>query len=151
MDARVSVVLLALTSHACVVSSDGPLTMEFACSPPWITVERAGATSNDFALWDLEMVTPHGTEKCAASRGGWVCSSQRIDGRAILNSRGNVRGLPPRSLLLPAADVYNEFAGYRFSVFRNGVLRYDGPALCEQAACGPGNTSSPTLPVGGEP
>ena len=39
MDARVSVVLLALTSHACVVSSDGPLTMEFACSPPWITVQ----------------------------------------------------------------------------------------------------------------
>ena len=141
--------VFALSSHACVVSSSGPLPVERACFPRWVEVNRIGATAEDIAVWDIEIVTPSGKETCGASRGGWVCSSPTIDGEAYWPRRGVARGLPPRSrLVLQSDDDGTEAASYQYTVRRNGIVRYQGPVVCEVPPCVAGGG---ILPVGSLP
>lgn len=145
VDTRVIVVALVALGNAACVGGDGPLRVEPACLARWVEIDRGGATDQDFGIWDIEIVTPSGRETCSASRGGWVCSSPTINGGAYWPQGDAQRGLPPRSkLVLRGGDDETGAASYLYTVRRNGVVRYQGPAVCE-GTCGSG---AGILPVG---
>lgn len=154
MDARVSRALLAMSLTACIGSGGDPIGpgSEQACRPMRVDVGREGSSEIDASLWDIEIETPHGIERCSASRGGWLCSNPRTNGRSRVPETVAERGLPRDAVLLFAMDDGAEGPSYRYTVRRNGVIRYQGPAVCGSAPCGAGNPNfNRTLPLGGAP
>lgn len=154
VDARVSTALLAVALNACVGSGGDPVGAgaEDACRPRTIVLERTGEPAVDYGVWEVDITTPRGVERCSASRGTWLCSNPRFDARSFWGEPDSTRGLARKTILWLAADDYSEMLGYRYTIRRNGVTRYTGPTLCGTAPCGAGNPNlSATLPLGGPP
>ena len=145
------IALLPLLLVACDFGHEEPAqkqTRDPSCRRHLISVERAGSTAEDPGVWELDIFTARGTLACRASRGGWVCPSQRAAGRPGTGATNVPRGLPPRTTVSVLPEDGDDASKFEFEVRRNGVVRFRGPATCGGAPPRPCTPAGDYLVVG---